>query len=600
MTELVLLLIFFWIPAQLVIWRNILWDLYIWQIKEYRFDRMISHILSQEEDLRQSKVIYALKVLSLATIVLYFFLPQLDFLLLSIALTFGLFFYESIITTEQALGKKLIRPKVSVRNIMILVASIGFLLIPFAIVMYFTLSLNVQYTEIINDFDLAKELSEVSLIPYTQGDIKVYPAATTALVFSTTFALMSDLLTPLVVSFFVFLTQPFALLKRRSIIEKGIQKINSVKNLKIIGITGSYGKTTTKELLSQILEKKFNVAKTLQNYNSAVGVAISAQKQIKSDTEIFVAEMGAYTVNEVKDATDVAKPDISIVTGIDSQHITLFKSTENIMKSKFEIIENAKDDAVAILNGDNEYTMRMAEMTSKKKIIYFTALDKTKIIKNDKSIKVGNNKFPTDNTIYAYDIKTGKEGIEFKIEFSGKVHSLKTNIRGEHFTSNVLACISACLVLDMKIDEIVKIINSTKFNLPYLNVLNGLNSSHIIDDGYNANSTGFLSALDELKKIKTDKKKHVFTKGIIELGWEKKNVYDKIADKLIKSSNTLITSDKELFEIVTKKDKEFKVVLVKNTDEFVKEFYRNIEEGDYVLLEGPMHPRFLSDVIDKD
>ena len=373
MVELTILLIIFWLPSILVIWKNILWDLYLWQVKEYRFDRMLSQLLSQEEDLKQSTVVYVSKIISFIIVVLYLFYPDSNILLIGIALTFLIFTFESLITIEKIIGRRLIRPKISFRNILILGLSLIMIVSPCIIVLY--PSLLVQ-RELLITPETSNQSNEIlNFIPFTIEDttIKVFPAATLALLFSTLFVLVLDLSTPIYISFFVFLTEPFAQIKRRRIITAAKNKISGLENLKVIGITGSYGKTTTKEMLYQILKEQYKVVKTPKNYKSAVGVAISVNTLLKKDTEVFIAEMGAYTVNEVKDATDIVKPDISIVTGIDSQHISLFGSQENILRAKFEIIEYAKKNAVAILNGDNPYTLKMADMTIKEKLIYFTS-----------------------------------------------------------------------------------------------------------------------------------------------------------------------------------------------------------------------------------
>lgn len=595
MLGIALIIIFFWFPITLVIWKNVLWDLYLWQVKEYRFDRMISHLLNQEEDLKQSTPIYVTKLTSLAALLAYLFF-QYDILLVFTAVLFAVYVYEGLLSLQQTFGGRLIRPKISFRNILVLFLTLTSIIIPFAIILYPALliyrgQLDAPISTISPAMDLFPRVLE--------NGIKVFPAATLAILFSALFGVMLDLITPIIVSFWVGATEPIAIFKRGRQIAKAKKIISSNPKLKIIGITGSYGKTTTKELVAQILESKFNVAKTPQNYNSAVGVAISVIQNVKKDTEIFVAEMGAYTKNEVKNATDVVKPDISIVTGIDSQHITLFGSIENTLKAKFEIIDNAKETAKAILNGDNEYCLRMAEMTSKDKIIYFTAKDNSKIITSEHSIKRNGVTYHKNTTLYATNIKRSNKGITFKLNYMQEKYTVEANVKGLHNVSNLLAAIACCLELGMKLSEVVKIINSKKFVTPYLNTQSGSNNTIILDDGYNSSETGFLSALDELKEMKGNKKV-ILTKGIIELGKERDRVYKKIAERIVKEANAVITTDMKFKNALNAVDSDFMAVYAANAEEFVKAYNKVTQEGDIVLIEGAMYNQVLNEIIDKD
>ncbi|HEX9804045.1 MAG TPA: UDP-N-acetylmuramoyl-tripeptide--D-alanyl-D-alanine ligase [Candidatus Dojkabacteria bacterium] len=607
MWAVIFIIAFFWTPGLFVIARNLLWDTYFWQVKEYRFDRMISHILNQEEDFKQSFPVYLLKVTSLVLLLSYLFI-QNDFLLWIIALVFGIYVFETLLNLQTLIGQRLIKPKISIRNFIITLLSISLSLIPMIIGVYFIYSVYQDagfagsIRENIDTSVAPKEFSD--LAPFENNGVSTFPAPTLALLFSAISIVIVDLLTPVIVSIFVLLTEPYAQIRRWMIIKKAQQKVSEMKNLKIIGITGSFGKTSTKEILYQLLKKNFKVEKTPKNYNSAVGIAISVLNNLKKDTEIFLAEMGAYTKNEVRKATDVVKPDISIVTGIDNQHLSLFGSKENIMLSKFEIIQNAKDNSLAILNGDNEFALRMAGMTDKNVLTYFTAKNDSRVMFTDGILKKGNVEYPADTSIYAHSIEKKKEGIEFKIKKDDKNYSIQTNIKNEHNVSNLMAAILAALSLGVDIKEIVEIINTTDFELPYLNQKNGLNNTTILDDGYNANATGFISALKELAKIEKpneSNRKYIMTKGIIELGWEKKKEYERIAKEIITSADGLITTDRKLIYAVQKQKPEF--TIIRANDEikaFIKGFFKLTNQGDIVLIEGPLHKKILNEIIDKN
>lgn len=631
MAAVILLIIIFWIPALFIIVRNIMWDLYNWQVKEYRVDRMKSHLLNQEEDFKQIFPIYVAKVVCFLLLIIYLFANSFNFLLIAIAVVFGIYLIESAINIDMLIGKRFVRPKISFRNILVMSLCLIMISLPLLTIVYPSARLyerTNQYFESNNGQDnpdngstngngssgnnssddknflenFVYGFSELS--PKIVDGVKIYPALTLALLFSTIFALATDLITPLFVSFFVIITEPISQIKRMRLIKAAKQKVMSLNNLKVIGITGSYGKTTTKEILFQILEKKFKTAKTDKNYNSAVGIAISILKNLKPDTEVFIAEMGAYTKNEVKKATDIVKPDISIVTGVDSQHLTLFGSQENIMKAKFEIIQNAKPDSIAILNGDNEYTLRMASMTQKDAVIYFTARDESKVITTSRGNSSEKGKFPQDLNLFAYDIERENKNVSFKIKMLKEEYKVIANLNTEHNVSNLLAAVSAALNLGISLKEIVDIINKTKFVLPYLNIMNGLNNTMLIDDGYNANSTGFMSALKDLGELKLKNKtnrKYIMTKGIMELGWEKDKVYSEIAQKIVEVSDGIITSDRKLIDKIKAVKSDF--LIHRATDDiksFIKGYNTFTQANDAVLIEGSMHGKVLNEIIDKN
>ena len=130
-------------------------------------------------------------------------------------------------------------------------------------------------------------------------------------------------------------------------------KIRVQKDLKIIGITGSYGKTTMKEILATVLSVKYKVLKTPDSVNTPVGISRLILKDLTADKEIFIVEMGAYRRGEIKALCEIATPDIAVLTGINEAHLERFGSIENTIKAKFEIVENAKSDALIVLNNDN-------------------------------------------------------------------------------------------------------------------------------------------------------------------------------------------------------------------------------------------------------
>jgi len=128
----------------------------------------------------------------------------------------------------------------------------------------------------------------------------------------------------------------------------------SKNNLKVIGITGSYGKTSTKEFLYQILRQKYKVLKTPGSYNTLFGIYKVINHELDARYDFFICEMGAYKIGEIKELCDCVLPDFAILTGINEQHLERFGKIENTIKAKFEIVETLKDKATAAINHADE------------------------------------------------------------------------------------------------------------------------------------------------------------------------------------------------------------------------------------------------------
>ena len=134
---------------------------------------------------------------------------------------------------------------------------------------------------------------------------------------------------------------------------KAINKLKNMNNLKVVGITGSYGKTSSKNILSDILNVKYNALATPKNLNTYYGLMMTINNNLDKFTDIFIAEMGAYVRGEIKGLCNFVKPKYGILTTIGTAHLESFGSEENIISAKFELIESLPKDGIAVLNGDD-------------------------------------------------------------------------------------------------------------------------------------------------------------------------------------------------------------------------------------------------------
>ena len=136
---------------------------------------------------------------------------------------------------------------------------------------------------------------------------------------------------------------------------KAIRKLKEMTNLKVVGITGSYGKTSSKNILNDILNVKYNSFPTPKNFNTPVGLIITINNYLDKFNDIFIAEMGAFKRGEIKELCDLVHPTYGILTTIGTTHLDSFGSRENIQKGKFELIESLPPDGIGILNADDPY-----------------------------------------------------------------------------------------------------------------------------------------------------------------------------------------------------------------------------------------------------
>lgn len=278
---------------------------------------------------------------------------------------------------------------------------------------------------------------------------------------------------------------------------KATRKLKDMNHLKVIGITGSYGKTSSKNILNDILNVRVNAFATPKNLNTPYGLIQSINNYLDKFSEIFIAEMGAFKRGEIKELCDLVHPTYGILTKVGQAHLESFGSQENIQKGKFELIESLPSDGVGILNGDDSYQTAYA-------------------LKNDcRIIWIGiDNK---DVDVWATDIKLTKDGTRFVCHFKGDSTSypFETKLLGKANIYNILAAIALAKELDIPIDQIalgVRKVNTIEHRLE----LKKFGDVTIIDDAYNSNPVGSKMALEVLDMMPG--KKIIVTPGMIELG----------------------------------------------------------------------------------
>ena len=267
-------------------------------------------------------------------------------------------------------------------------------------------------------------------------------------------------------------------------------------NIRLVGITGSVGKTTTKDFVSLVMSKKFKTLKTYKNFNNEIGLPMTLFN-LTNEHEAAVIEMGMSNLGEISRLSLTAKPNICVITNIGYSHIENLGSQENILKAKMEILDGADENAPLILSKDDKYLKTVQVRASRKKIFYSVS---------DKSADV-----------YASDIKTKDDKIEFTINSDGNAYKAVINCLGEHNVKNALAAFCVGRECGISPKDMVKAIGEFAPDgiRQGVSVING---AKIIADCYNSSPDSAKSALHTLSQIDTKGKKIAVLGDMLELG----------------------------------------------------------------------------------
>ena len=353
---------------------------------------------------------------------------------------------------------------------------------------------------------------------------------------------------------------------------KAVHKIRSMQNLKVIGITGSYGKTSSKNILNDILNIKYNSMPTPKNYNTPFGLMITINNFLDKFTDVFIAEMGACQEHDIEELCDLVHPKYGIITTIGVAHLATFGSRENIQKTKFELIENLPEDGIGVLNGDDEW-------------------QRSYKIKNKCQIKwIGIDSDDVD--VKATDIKLTKDGTKFNIIFKGdkEKYPFETRLLGYANVYNILAAVALGREFGMTIDQLKAGVTKVKA-VEHRLELKKKGDITFIDDAYNSNPVGAKMALDVLKMMPG---KHiVVTPGMIELGNEEEQKNKEFGMQIAESADEVILVGKNKTKPIKEglEEKKFdknKIHIINDVLEAFDLVKKKKKGETYVLLENDL------------
>ena len=300
---------------------------------------------------------------------------------------------------------------------------------------------------------------------------------------------------PIVIRLAIVINIPMESIIKSYYFDRATKKLAARPDIIRIAVTGSYGKTSVKNIVAEMLSVKYNVVSSPHSYNTPMGFAKTVSK-ITPETQVLVMEMGARHRGDISKLSKVVLPDIAMITGIAPCHLETFGDIENIILAKSEILDGLKQDGTAIYNGSNPYVKSMFEMCpfASKYLVRFD---------NGYSI------------ITDYD--TSPNGSEFMLHIAGDSIPVTTKLIGEHNVQNILMGVTVASKLGLTLDEISEVIYGLQ-GTPHRLEITKANGITIIDDSYNANPVSVEAALRTLSLF--DERRVVIVQGMVELGDE--------------------------------------------------------------------------------
>ena len=331
----------------------------------------------------------------------------------------------------------------------------------------------------------------------------------------------------------------------------------------VIGITGSNGKTTTKEMTAAILNRKLNVLKNFGTENNHIGVPLTLMR-LKPEHKIAVLELGTNHLGEVRRLSEIARPSVALITNIGPSHLEHLKDIDTVLKAKTEILEFLDKDARVIVNADDEH---LKKIKTKLKLVKF-GLDKKADFAADK-------------------VNVEPDGISFRLNGKWKI---EMSVAGRHSVYNALAAIAASWDFGLSIEEIIEALR--EFKGPSMRMeVKRFGDIKIINDTYNSNPLSMGQAIEALKDMTTKGRKILVAGDMLELGNLSGRFHHLVGRQAAESGIDLIVAVGKLAEHVARGAKEAgmsqKKIKMFNLTKDARETMTNlVKKGDIVLVKG--------------
>lgn len=343
--------------------------------------------------------------------------------------------------------------------------------------------------------------------------------------------------------------------------------------VKVVGVTGSVGKTSTRDMVYSVVKQKYKTLKTEGNYNNEIGLPLTILRY--HNEEVLVLEMGMNHLQEMSRLSMIARPDIACITNVGTAHIGELGSRENILKAKLEIIDGMKEGSTLIINQDND-------MLQTVELPHFNV------------VRVGKGK---EASIQASHIVLEETKSSFEVEYQGKKEIIEVPAQGEHNISNALIAIAVGIELNISLEDIKKGIQEFKLTKNRMDILEK-NHKTVIDGTYNASVDSMKSSIDVLANYK--KRKVAILADMLELGDYSQQLHEEVGSYVAsKGINILVCVGKEAKYIYQKARESMKdVYYFESNQEVIARLDELLKEDDVILVKGS-HSMNLKEVVEK-
>lgn len=355
-------------------------------------------------------------------------------------------------------------------------------------------------------------------------------------------------------------------------------------NLKVVGVTGSVGKTSTKDIIANVLSEKYKVLKTEGNNNNHIGLPFTILRL--QDEEIAVIEMGMNHLGEISYLTKIAKPDIAVITNIGTSHIGNLGSRENILKAKLEILEGMEKKKI-VINNDNDLLNKW-------------------YLKNKGDIEIHTFGIKNDSEFKAQNIKLEENSSEFTCENKNEKINIEVPVGGEHFILNALCGLTVGKLLNLNNEEIKNGIKGFKLTAKRMEINHLKNNITIVNDSYNASYESMKASISNLKNMHGTRKIAVLG-DMFELGDFSEKLHREVGTEIYKNKIDklyLVGNYAKFIGDEAKKEGYAKenILYFENKEDLLKDLKSNLQNGDVVLIKASNGMRLfeVAEILEKE
>jgi UDP-N-acetylmuramoyl-tripeptide--D-alanyl-D-alanine ligase len=342
----------------------------------------------------------------------------------------------------------------------------------------------------------------------------------------------------------------------------------SLYDIPVIQVTGSVGKTSTRDIIANVIRTKYETLQTEGNLNNHIGLPTTILKL--KDHEALVVESGMNHLGEISYLGKITKPTIAVITNVGTAHIGLLGSRENILKAKLEILENLKPEGTIVINNDNDMLNKWA--------------------KEDKVYKKYTFGIDEKSDVMAYNIKIGNNSSTYNVKINNEEYTVNVPISGRHFVYNSLCAIAVGNLLGISPENIIKGIETFSLTKNRMEVVKIKDNVTVINDAYNASYDSMKPALEYLSELPANRKIAVLG-DMFELGEFSEEIHRKVGIEVVTHKIDILVTVGKLAKYIAEEAKylrmpEENIISLETTEEASKYLNKILQKDDAVLLKA--------------